>query len=111
MPYNEALAERVRRMLAGQPGLTEKKMFGGVAFMLEGHMACAVMRDDLVVRVGPQREASLLPQPHARPFEHAGRPMKGWLMIAREGYQGDDDLAYWVAHGVEFARALPPKDI
>ena len=74
MPYDEALAQRIRRVLAPQPGLTEKKMFGGVGFLIRGNMACGVHGDNLIVRVGPARYEEALAQPHARVFDRTGRP-------------------------------------
>jgi TfoX/Sxy family transcriptional regulator of competence genes len=107
--YDEELAHRVHTLLIDEPGLVEKKMFGGVGFMLSGNMACGVNKDDLIVRVGPENYAQAVIQPHARPFDFTGRPMKGWVMIGPTGVMDDDDLRDWVAQGVEFARSLPPK--
>jgi len=109
MAYDEGLARRVRAILADEPGLVEKKMFGGVGFMLNGNMACGVNKDDLIVRVGPDSYEQAMIRPHARPFDFTGRLMKGWVMIGPEGASADDDLRDWVADGVNFARSLPPK--
>ncbi len=109
MAYDEGLAQRIRDVLAGHPALVEKKMFGGVGFMLHGNMACGVNGDDLIVRVGPERYDQALMQPHARPFDFTGRPMKGWVMVGPEGYESDEDLESWVQQGVDFALSLPPK--
>ncbi|MBC8254273.1 MAG: TfoX/Sxy family protein [Ardenticatenia bacterium] len=109
MAYDEGLAERIGDMLGEQPGLVEKKMFGGVGFLLHGNMACGVHKDALIVRVGPERYAEALKRPHTRPFDMTGRPMKGWVMLAADGYEADDDLSSWVQQGIEFALSLPPK--
>jgi TfoX/Sxy family transcriptional regulator of competence genes len=108
MAYDADLARRVRALLAVQPGLTEKHMFGGVAFMLQGNMACGVSGDELIVRVGPGDEV-LVRQPGVRPFDMTGRPMKGWLLVGPEGYDTDASLQDWVTRGSEFALSLSPK--
>ena len=109
MPYNEDLARRLRDALKDIPGIIEKKMFGGIGFILNGNMACGVNRDDLIVRVGPDRFEEALAQPHTRPFDMTGRPMSGWIMVAPEGYASDEALARWIRQGVDFARSLPRK--
>jgi TfoX N-terminal domain len=110
MAYDEALAERVRDRLADEPGLTEKKMFGGLAFLLEGNMAVGLTgTDGLLVRLGPDDTEAALARPHTRLFGMGGRTMKGWIVVAAEGVAEDDDLARWVDQGVAYARSLPPK--
>ena len=109
MAYDEGLAERIREVLAEQSGLVEKKMFGGVGFMLHGNMACGVNKDDLIVRVGPERYAEAVVRPHTKPFDMTGRPMKGWVVVTPPGYEDEKDLADWVQEGVKFALSLPPK--
>lgn len=109
MAFDEGLAQRIREILDDRPELVEKKMFGGVGFMLHGNMACGVNKEDLIVRVGPDKYETAVVRPHARPFDFTGRPMKGWVMIGPEGYASEDDLQGWVAEGVEFALSLPPK--
>lgn len=109
MAYDEGLAERIRVALGDRPELVEKKMFGGVGFMLLGNMACGVNKDDLIVRVGPEQYEEAVIRPHARPFDFTGRPMKGWVMVAPPGYEDDKDLEGWVDDGVSFALSLPPK--
>ena len=109
MAYDEGLAQRIREVLAGQPGLVEKKMFGGVGFMLQGNMACGVNQENLIVRVGPTRYEEALGRPHARVFDMTGRPMKGWVSVGPGGYKTDRDLQDWVQQGVVFALSLPPK--
>lgn len=109
MAYDEGLAHRVRQVLADMEGLEEKKMFGGVGFMLRGNMACGVNGEDLIVRVGPEGYETALDRPHARPFDFTGRPMKGWVMVAPAGYESEVELNDWVDKGLNFALSLPPK--
>jgi hypothetical protein len=109
MAYDEGLATRVREVLGDQPGLTEKRMFGGLAFLLHGNMACGVRGDDLIVRVAADDADAALGEPGAKPFDLTGRPMKGWLMVAAEGHAEDDDLRRWVGRGLAYAGSLPPK--
>jgi TfoX/Sxy family transcriptional regulator of competence genes len=108
MAYNIKLAERIRSQLDGMP-FVEKKMFGGVGFLLNGNMACGVNKDDLIVRVDPEKHPALLKKPHAKPFDLTGRPMKGWLVIEAEGCKTDKQLSTWVKEGISFALTLPPK--
>ena len=109
MAYDEGLAQRVRDIMVDETGLVEKKMFGGVGFMLDGNMACGVNKEDLIVRVSPEQGGQAVIQPHARPFDITGRPMKGWVMVSPAGVNADADLQDWVAQGINFARTLPPK--
>ena len=109
MAYDEGLAQRVRDLLVGHPGYVEKKMFGGVGYMLRGNMACGVNKDDLIVRVGPDRYEEALAQPVARVFDMTGRPMRGWVVVEPQGVEEDEDLEGWVQQGVDFALSLPPK--
>ena len=109
MAYDEGLAQRLREALANEDGLTERRMFGGIAFMLGGNMAVGVASDDLMVRTGPDRFDEALDRPHARLFDLSGRPMNGWALVAPEGTADDADLAGWLELGVSFARSLPPK--
>jgi TfoX/Sxy family transcriptional regulator of competence genes len=109
MAYDQALADRVRDQLAGEDGIGERAMFGGLAFLLHGNMAAGVSGDDLMVRVGPDATDEALARPHTRLFDMTGRPMKGWLLVEPGGVESSEDLAGWVRQGVEFARSLPPK--
>ena len=109
MAYDEGLATRVREVLGDQPGVAEKKMFGGLAFLVGGNMACGVRGDDLMVRVAADQAETALEEPGARPFDMTGRPMKGWLLVAADGHAEDDDLRRWVGRGVAYACSLPPK--
>jgi TfoX N-terminal domain. len=108
MAYDLKLAERIRSELDGVP-VVEKKMFGGVGFLLNGNMACGVNKNDLIVRVDPEKHVALLKRPHARPFDLTGKPMKGWLLIEANGVKTDKQLSAWVKEGVEFASTLPAK--
>src|SRR5687768_10870222 len=92
MAYDEALAQRIRTALPGVPGLTEKKMFGGLAFLVDGNMACGVSKDNLMVRISPDAMAAALALPNVRVFDMTGRPMKGWIIVEPAGVQADHDL-------------------
>jgi hypothetical protein len=107
--YDEGLATRLRDLIGGEPGLAEKKMFGGLAMLLNGNMAVGVHGDGLVVRTDPAQHEQLLAEPGARLFDLTGRPMKGWLLVDAGGCVGDGDLRRWVDRGVAYARTLPPK--
>ena len=109
MVYDKDLAQRVRDEMIDLPGFVEKRMFGGVGFMVRGNMACGVNGADLIVRVGPERYENALAIPHTRPFDFTGRPMKGWVMVSPEGYEADSELESWLQQGVDFARSLPAK--
>lgn len=109
MAYDEGLAQRIREAVDDQPGLSETKMFGGIGFMLQGNMACGVIGEDLIVRVGPEAYDKALGQEHARPFDFTGREMRGWVMVGPAGYEEDGDLGAWLRRGLDFVRSLPPK--
>jgi TfoX/Sxy family transcriptional regulator of competence genes len=109
MAYDETLASRIRKVLAGRAGISEKKMFGGVAFLLEGKMFCGIVKEDLMLRVGPERHAEALSEPHVRPMDFTGRPMVGYVYIAPAGCRGDRALAKWVELSVQFVATLPAK--
>lgn len=109
MAYDEGLGQRIREVLDEQPNLVEKKMFGGVGFMVQGNMACGVHKDMLIVRVGPDAYEETMQYPHTRPFDMTGRAMKGWVMVEPGGFESDTDLKDWVEQGLNFALALPPK--
>ena len=108
MAYDLTLAERVRAQLRDIP-FVEKKMFGGVGFLIGGNVSCGVYKDDLVVRVDPEKHNALLKKPHAKPFDITGRPMKGWLLVEPDGLRTAKQLIAWVRESVEFASSLPPK--
>lgn len=109
MAYDEGLVQRIRELLADHSEVVEKKMFGGITFMIRGHFTCGVGAEDLVVRVGPERYTEALAHPHAREMDFTGRPMKGWVYISPAGYEADEDLAYWVQQGLCYTLSLPPK--
>ena len=109
MAYNEKLGLRIRRIFENQPGWSEKKMFGGLAFLLHGHMCCGIVKDRLVVRVGPTHYEKALNQPHVRTMDFTGRPIKGFVFVLPKGYQTARSLSNWVAQGIDFAHTLPSK--
>jgi TfoX/Sxy family transcriptional regulator of competence genes len=108
MAYDLKLAERIRSKLDELP-FEEKKLFGGVGFLLNGNMACGVNKDNLIVRIDPEKQNTLLKKPHTKPFDLTGKPMKGWLVIEAGGVKTNKQLGTWVKEGVEFALTLPPK--
>jgi len=109
MAYDTGLAQRVREIIEERIGFSEKKMFGGVGFLINGNMACGILKDYLIVRVGPKKYEDFLKLPNTLKFDITGKPMKGWVMISHEGYESDKDLYEWVQRGVKFALSLPPK--
>lgn len=109
MAHDEGLAQRIRELLDEQAGLSEKRMFGGVAFLVNGNMAVGVVKSELMVRVGPDAHAAALREPHARPMDFTKRPMKGFVFVAEAGLEQDSQLGAWVERGVRFAASLPPK--
>ena len=109
MAYSEELAQRIRTLLKKRTGLVEKKMFGGVGFLLYGNMACGITQNHLVIRVGPDNYQSFLALPHVKEFDITGRPMRGWVMVSLAGYETDQDLTFWVEQAVQFSRTLPAK--
>jgi TfoX/Sxy family transcriptional regulator of competence genes len=110
MAYDEKLAERVRKRLHGYKGLTERKMFGGVGFMLLGNMCCGISNDELILRLGPEQTQLALKRAHTRVFDMTGKVMKGWIMVAREGCRTDKALKDWLEQDVRFALTLPAKN-
>ena len=109
MAVNEALVARIRSALANEPNVTEKKMFGGVAFMVGGNMCCGVNTDDLMLRVGADGHNAALRRPHARPMDITGRPMKSMVFVGAAGTERDADLRGWIDTALDFVRTLPPK--
>jgi len=109
MAYDEGLAERVRDLFDSAPDVVEKKMFGGVAFMVAGNMACGIIGDDLLVRVARDDYDSTLALPYARQMDMTGRPMRGFVVVDAEGVAEDADLEEWVVRGIDFVETLPPK--
>jgi hypothetical protein len=109
MAYDEDLANRVRGQLADQEAMTEKAMFGGLAFLLAGNMAVGLSGDELIVRMAKDEGEAALDEPHTRPFDNSGRPLGGWVLVGAEGTGTAAQLKRWVGRGVAFARSLPPK--
>lgn len=109
MAYDETLAERLRDVLAARESVGERKMFGGIAFMVGGNMAVGVIGDDLMVRLDPADAEQALAQPHVRPMDFTGRPMKGMVYVDSAGTATGEDLVGWVEAGADFAASLPPK--
>src|SRR5215210_1182942 len=110
MAYDEDLAHRIRELLASESGVTEKRMFGGLAFLIDGNMSVAASgQGGLMVRVPPEETEALVAEPHAGPLEMRGREMQGWLRVDMDGLRTEAGLAPWVARGVAYARSLPAK--
>ena len=107
MPFDDDLARRVREQLAGREGVTEKEMFGGKAFFVDGNLCVGVIRMELVARVGPERYPDAVERLGARPFDLTGRPMSGWVLVGPMGYPDDRALASWVAESLEYVQTLP----
>ena len=109
MAYDEGLAERLREVFHGRRDVTEKRMFGGLAFMMGGHMTVGIVGDTLMARVGPEQHPAALALPHVREMDFTGRPMKGFVYVAPEGFDAQDDLEAWVRRCVAFVSTLPSK--
>ena len=109
MAYDEGLAHRIREVLVDRDDVVEKKMFGGLAFMVSGYMCCGVLDDTLMARVGPGQYESALRRPHARKMDFTGRPMKGFLYVSPAALELDEELAGWVNLCETFVDSLPPK--
>jgi hypothetical protein len=109
MAYDPALVSRIDALLADQPGLRQQRMFGGVCFLVRGHMVCGVLNDRLIARVGPEASDRLLEAPHVRPMDFTGRPMRGLLVVLPPGIATRPALARWIGHTLCYVRALPPK--
>src|SRR5213076_1030968 len=102
-------AARIRKALARKRGVKEKKMFGGVGFLLNGNMLVGVWKDSLIVRLGPEEGDEALREPHVKEFDITGRAMKGWVLVAPEGVKKDEHLSEWIQRAVKFVRKLPRK--
>ena len=109
MAYDETLAQRLRTLFQNQTGVIEKKMFGGLTFMVRGHMCCGVTGENLMVRVGADQYEEALSLPHARPMDLTGRPMKGFVYVEQDNLDSDEHLEEWVDRGLKFVSTLPPK--
>ena len=109
MAYDEGVAQRVREMMEDIPGVTEKKMFGGIAFMVNGNMCSGVVNTELMMRVGPDGYDDALQQPHAREMDFTGKPMKGFVYVGEKGFANDPDLKSWINRAYRFVSTLPAK--
>ncbi|MGH9917149.1 MAG: TfoX/Sxy family protein [Pyrinomonadaceae bacterium] len=109
MAYNEKLAERIRRQLSNRMDVVERKMFGGLAFMVRGHMCCGVVGDELMVRVGPAGYEATLKEKHAREMDFTGKPLRGMVYVAVPGLASAKQLGKWIERGLEFVLTLPEK--
>jgi TfoX/Sxy family transcriptional regulator of competence genes len=110
MAFDEGLAQRIRAVLDHRSDVEDRRMFGGITFLVSGNMACGVIGEDLAVRVGRENSEALIgSEPGTRVFDMTGRPMRGWVLVAPEATADDGDLERWVTRGEEFAAGLPPK--
>ena len=109
MPYDETLAAKIRQLLGRHKNLTEKKMFGGVGFLLNGNICCGAWKESLILRLGDDAARQVLSEEHTRPFDITGRPMRGWAMVEPAGWQDDARLRRWIDWAVEFTAELPKK--
>jgi TfoX/Sxy family transcriptional regulator of competence genes len=109
MAYDEQLAERLRKVFEDEDGVVERKMFGGLAFMVKGNMCCGVVGDELMVRVGPDQYEDALSLPHARVMDFTGKPLKGMVWVGREGIESERQLGRWIQRGLAYVSTLPAK--
>jgi TfoX/Sxy family transcriptional regulator of competence genes len=109
MAFSEALAGRIRQQLARRRNVEEKKMFGGVGFLLNGNLLVGVWKDSLIARLGPDEGDEALKEPHVKEFDITGRAMKGWVLVEPDGVEGDDQLAGWMQRALKFVGTLPAK--
>ncbi len=109
MTFDEGLAQRVRELFNNRLGYEEKKMFGGIGFLLHGNMACGVIREDLIVRVGADNYTDALLKPDVELFDITGKAMAGWVVVKEPGYRSNGDLNDWVTQGAEYSLSLPGK--
>jgi TfoX/Sxy family transcriptional regulator of competence genes len=111
MAYDETLAARIRQALAPRPDIDQRKMFGGIGFMLSGNMCCGVAGERLMLRLGNEGAAAALREPHTRPMDFTGKPLKSMVYVDLEGIASPEDLNRWVNRAADFAAALPPKSL
>lgn len=109
MTYSESLADRIRQALAGRKKIEERKMFGGIGYLLKGNMLVGVWKTSLIARLGPDEAQKALQEPHVKVFDITGRAMKGWVMVEPEGLETDEELSGWIARAWEFVGTLPAK--
>ena len=110
MAFDQELADRVRELLSPREGLTERRMFGGIGFMLNGNLLVGVRKDSLLVRLGPEQGEEALKEAHVSEFNITGRSMKGWVLVAPEGIEQDDQLSGWIQRALEYVGQLPTKE-
>ena len=110
MAYSDTLAERVRHLLSAERPVSERQMFGGLAFMLRGHMCCGIQGERLMARVGPELYNEALKWPHARPMDFTGKPIRGFLYVQPSGLKTAAQLRRWISASVAYVRSVPPKN-
>ena len=110
MAFDEALAGRIRQRLARRRNVEERKMFGGIGFLLNGNLLVGVWKDRLIARLGSDEGEEALKEPHVKEFDITGRPMRNWVLVGPGGVNGDDQLAEWIQRATKFVRALPAKE-
>jgi hypothetical protein len=109
MAFDEGVAQRLREMFADTTDVVEKKMFGGIAFMVSGNMCCGVLGEELMARVGPEQYQRALKEPYVREMDFTGKPLKGFVYVGVQGFTSDEDLESWVGRCAQFVSTLPPK--
>ena len=109
MPYNEEIDARIKKIVSRWKNTDVKKMFGGVCFLLNGNMVCGVYKDYLILRLGEKASFEAMKQPHTKPFDITGKPMKGWVMVDGAGFKTDNKLKFWLDKARGFEKTLPPK--
>lgn len=109
MAFDEGLAQRIRENLTGLTKFEEKKMFGGISFLHNGKMICGVIKNDLIVRVGPDKYDELMKKPYTKEFDFTGRPMTGWIVVTPKAIEKEKQLSNWIEHGLNYAKSLPAK--
>lgn len=109
MPHNEEIESRILQMISRWKNCDAKKMFGGVCHLLAGNMFCGVHKDYLILRLGEGVANAALKEPHVKPFDITGRPMKGWVMVSEEGFKTEAELGVWLGKARDFVKTLPPK--
>ncbi|UCH36988.1 MAG: TfoX/Sxy family protein [Candidatus Bathyarchaeota archaeon] len=110
MVYNEQIADRIRKALRNQPGIVERKMFGGLAFLLYGNMCCGVLGERVMIRTGPDFYETALQKPHVTPMDFTGRIMRNFVVVGPDGLQSDEELSEWIGYAISFALSLPRKE-
>jgi hypothetical protein len=109
MAYSESLVNRIRQIMGRRRGVTEKKMFGAICFLLNGNMCAGVWKNSLIARLSPEQGAQALLEPHVKVFDVTGKPMKGWVLVEADGVENDEQLTEWIQKAVDFAGSLAKK--